>query len=443
MDLTGWMKEWHMFPAPGGSILCAVSGGRDSMCLLHYLHTLSRQRDFRVAAAHLNHGMRPTAARDEALVRSFCAERDIPFYAGYEKVYDRARDWDLGVEETGRRLRYDFLERTAEEIGAERIATAHHMGDQAETVLLNLLRGTGPEGLGGIPPVRGRLIRPLLNTTRQEIENYLNEWSVPHVEDETNGDLAYARNRLRLEIWPQLEGINAAARENIARAAGIIRRESAYLDALAAERLSTEGTAVDCRDLLAAPEALRPRMLRILIDRLGCGKKDFGLVHLTALERLAVSGGMLDLPGGVRAVCRDSVLTLETADRTDPGQALLRPEEPVLWEGGELCLRGDLRAPADEVLRLCLREGESVTARTWQAGDRLTLPGSRGGRSLKRLFADAGIDPARRDKTPVICVDGRPAAAFRVGTDRDYLPESCGEGRKKWIVTWQILGGGQ
>ena len=152
MDLTGWMAQWNMFPPPGGVILCAVSGGRDSMCLLHYLHQLSRERDFRVAAAHLNHGMRQTAERDEGLVRSFCAEREIPFYVGYEKVYDRAREWDLSVEETGRRLRYAFLARTAEETGADRIATAHHMGDQAETVLLNLLRGTGP---CGAPALRG------------------------------------------------------------------------------------------------------------------------------------------------------------------------------------------------------------------------------------------------------------------------------------------------
>lgn len=311
MDLTGWMAEWNMFPAPGGTILCAVSGGRDSMCLLHYLHRLSAERDFRVAAAHLNHGMRPTAERDEELVRAFCAERDIPFYVGREKVYNRAAAWDLGVEETGRRLRYEFLTRTAETIGAQRIATAHHMGDQAETVIFNLLRGTGPEGLWCIPPVRGKLIRPLLNTSRQEIEDYLARWGVTYAEDDTNTDLSYARNRLRLAIWPELEKINGAARENVARAARIIRRENDYLDELAAERLPAEGSCIHCDALLSAPEVLRPRMLRLLIDRLDCGKKDFGQVHLAALERLAASGGLLSLPGGVGAVSRGGVLKLE------------------------------------------------------------------------------------------------------------------------------------
>ncbi|MBQ1459967.1 MAG: tRNA lysidine(34) synthetase TilS [Oscillospiraceae bacterium] len=434
MDLTGWMAQWNMFPPPGGLILCAVSGGRDSMCLLHYLHQLSRERDFRVAAAHLNHGMRQTAERDEGLVRSFCAEREIPFYAGYEKVYDRAREWDLSVEETGRRLRYAFLARTAEETGADRIATAHHMGDQAETVLLNLLRGTGPEGLGGIPPVRGKLIRPLLNTSRQEIEEYLDQWNVDYVEDETNMDLTYARNRLRLEIWPELERINGAARENIARAARILRRENTYLNELAAQRLPAEGTSIPCRELTSAPEVLRPRMLRLLIDRLRCGKKDFGESHLSALERLAESGGMLDLPGGARAVCRGGVLTLERADRDARPETVLQSELPVRWEQGTICLQSDLRSRVDEVIRLSVGAGQTISVRTWRSGDRLTLPGSRGSRSLKRLFADVGIDPARREKMPVICVDGQAAAVFRVGTDQRFTP---GKNEKQVIITWK------
>ena len=202
MNLMPFMEQWHMLPRSGGSILCAVSGGRDSMCLLHYLHEASRQHHFTVAAAHLNHLMRDTALRDVDFVRSFCTERGIPFFTEAAPVYEMAEQWNIGVEEAGRRLRYDFLYRTAQAIGAEKIATAHHMGDQAETVVLHLLRGTGPEGLGGIPPVRGRLIRPLLQTSRREIEQYLDENGIGHVEDETNEDMAYARNRLRRIILP-------------------------------------------------------------------------------------------------------------------------------------------------------------------------------------------------------------------------------------------------
>ncbi|MBO4853828.1 MAG: tRNA lysidine(34) synthetase TilS [Oscillospiraceae bacterium] len=422
MDLIPWMEQWHMIPPSGGVILCAVSGGRDSMCLLHYLHRLGAKRGFLVAAGHLNHGMRPTAARDEALVRDFCAAHGVPFYVAGERVYEQAREWELSVEETGRRLRYAFLERTADEIGATYIATAHHRGDQAETVLLNLLRGTGSEGLGGIPPVRGRLIRPLLDTPREEIEAYLQRWNVAYVEDETNTDLYYARNRLRLAVWPELEKIHGAARENIVRAAGILRRESAYLDEQAEAFLPSEGTAVSCEALKKAPEALRARILHRLIDRLPCGKKDFGAAHLVALEHLAHTGGMLDLPGGVRAVCREGTFTLSMAPDA-PEETVLTWDRPADWGGYTIRIGQEARCDAENAICLRAGRGQLITVRVWHSDDRLTLPGSRGARSLKRLFAEAGIAPERREQVPVFCVDGRAAAACGIGTDGSFVPE--------------------
>ena len=181
-----------MLPEQGGIVLCGVSGGRDSVCLLDYLHKLGQQRGFTAAAGHLNHLMRPTAQRDEDFVRAFCAQRDIPFYTESADVYGLCDAWELTVEETGRRARYDFLQRTAAAIGAEKIATAHHRDDLAETVLLQLLRGTGPQGLTGIPPVRGNIVRPLLDTPRRDIERYIAENGLAYVTDETNSDLAYA-----------------------------------------------------------------------------------------------------------------------------------------------------------------------------------------------------------------------------------------------------------
>ena len=197
-----------MLPPTGGLILCAVSGGRDSVCLLHYLHYLGQERGFAVAAAHLNHLMRPTAQRDEDLVRALCASLDVPFYTEKADVYALCDAWGLTVEETGRRARYDFLRRTASAIRADFIATAHHREDQAETVLLQLLRGTGPQGLSGIPPVRDGIIRPLLDTPRAAIESYIRAHGLTYVTDETNLDQSYARNRLRLSLWPELAAIN-------------------------------------------------------------------------------------------------------------------------------------------------------------------------------------------------------------------------------------------
>ena len=392
LDLTAWMTRWQMFPPPGGLILCAVSGGRDSVCLLDCLWKLGRARDFRVAAAHLNHGMRPTAQRDEDLVRALCAERNIPFYTETVDVYALCAVWHLTVEETGRRARYDFLRRTADALAADFIATAHHRDDQAETVLLQLLRGTGPQGLAGIPPVRDGIIRPLLDTPRAAIDDYIAQNRLPYVTDETNLDTHYARNRLRLDIMPQLRAINPAAAAHIARTADILRAENDLLDAQAAALLPPEGTTLPCAALLSAPEALRPRMLRLLTDRLGAGKKDFTAAHYRALEDLCRTGGALSLPGGASAVCRDGALTLSDAPAPDA---------------------------------LALRSGP-WTVRPWRRDDRLTLPGSRGSRSLKRLFAERGIAPPERDTWPVLCLAGRPAAVWRVGVDQKALPERSG-----------------
>lgn len=418
MDLIPYMEQFAMLPEPGGVVLCAVSGGRDSMCLLHYLCSISAARQFTVAAAHLNHLMRGAdAGRDESFVRDFCAAHDIPFYTEAVPIYEMAETWNLGVEETGRRARYDFLERTADAIGASRIATAHHMGDQAETVILNLLRGTGTEGLGGIPPVRGRYIRPLLNTTRQEIEAYLEAHGIGHVEDSTNTDLHYARNRLRLDIWEKLESINPAVRENIARTAGIVRRESDYLNALAAEYLPKEGTTVDRETLLMAPEALRRRMVRLLLDRLPTGKKDVGAVHIEGILALAESGGTLNLPAGMTATCRNGRLTLSVS----------RPamEEIALSIGENRW--GDYTIMINELSGdFVLRPG-TYTVRPWQSRDRLSLPGSRGSRSLKRLFTDAGIPAEERDSIPVLCVDGQAAFVPGIGVHTEFLPEISGK----------------
>lgn len=388
MDLLQWMGWWDMLPEKGGVILCAVSGGRDSMCLLHYLHSIALSCGFTVAAGHFNHQMRDEADADEAFVRAFCAERDILFYSAAAPVYEKAEAWNLSVEETGRRLRYEFLERTAEQMGASRIATAHHALDNAETVLLNLLRGTGTEGLGGIPPVRGKFIRPLLQTSREEIENYCAEQNIPFVEDSTNRDTHYARNRLRLELWPQLETINQNLTAVLGRTAAIVRAENDYLDVLAGEKLPAEGTAVSLDALRQVPEVLRRRMLRQMLHRLPTGKKDVSAAHIAAMLDLVEKGrGTLVLPDGARISCQDGEMTFSVAQAAPPEQKLYTGINR--WGDFLLTVSG---------------ETEGLTVRSWRRDDRLTV--ENGSRSLKRIFSDSGITPLQRDFLPVVCLNG-------------------------------------
>ena len=434
MDLLPWMEQWNMLPPRGGTILCAVSGGRDSVCLLHYLCSLREKYGFNVAAAHYNHQMRPTAQRDQDFVTELCRTLDVPLYVGTGDVYAIAKERGLGVEETGRVLRYAYLNEVADTIGAQRIATAHHQDDQAETVLLNLLRGTGPEGLRGIPAVRGRLIRPLLDTPREEIEAYLTEYGLGHVEDETNASLAFTRNRLRKIVMPELEKIHPAMRRNIARAASIVGREDRFLNLLAAEYLPPEGTKLDCAALRRAPEVLRPRMVRLLLDRLAVGKKDMTATHVEAIVALALTdcGGMVSLPGGAAAICRKGQLQL----------AVLEPELPEsmpLCEGenrwGPWCIRvqtkieGEILQKKDAILLKCDMINQSLAIGPCPDRQRLTLPGSRGSRSVKRLLSERGIPPEVRRQTPAFQVDGHLAAVWRLGTDVEFMPEETG----RWV----------
>ena len=194
---AAFCRKWDMLPPAGGTALGAVSGGRDSMTLLHILMRLAEREGLRLVAAHFNHRLRPGADRDERFVRDWCGKQGVAFLSGGGDV--RAHMTGTGVEDAARRLRYAFLEDAADRLGASRIATAHHQDDNAETVLLHLLRGAGTCGLGGIPPVRGRIIRPLLEVSRAEIDAYAAENRIPYVEDETNGETVYTRNRLRLE----------------------------------------------------------------------------------------------------------------------------------------------------------------------------------------------------------------------------------------------------
>lgn len=403
MDLLPYMEQWHMLPKKGGIILCAVSGGRDSVCLLDYLCTIAPRYGFTVAAAHLNHLMRPTAQRDVAFLRKLCQGFDVPLYIEERDVRALAKEKGIGEEEAGRQARYDFLERTAAAIGAEKIATAHHRRDQAETVLLNLLRGTGPDGLGGIPPVREKYIRPLLDTRREDIEEYLHQRGLSHIEDETNESRGYARNRLRLDIWPQLEGLHDGITDNIARTALLVRRENEYLDELAAAYLPQEGTAIACEKLLQAPDVLQNRILRQLMVRLPSGKKDVTMAHVEAAAALAESRGMLTLPAGMVAVCDGKQLQF-SVETPPPEEMSLHPGENR-W--GNFCIT------VDDV-------GEGLTVRSWESRDRMALPGSRGERSLKRLFAERGIMPPEREQVPVVCSRGRPCAVYGVGTSDEY-----------------------
>ena len=243
---------------PGSGVLCALSGGADSMYLLCRLLEGREKYGWTVCAAHLDHGLRESARRDADFVRAWCEARGVPLTAGREDVAALARREGLGIEEAGRAARYRFLARAAREAGCALIATGHHAGDNAETVLMNLIRGCGLKGLTGIPQRRGNIVRPMLEVSRPEIESYLRERAVPHVEDETNAGLDYARNRVRHRLLPLLEELNPRAAAHIAAAARRLGEDEELLSAQAAPLIAQgldipDGLALPVRALREAP----------------------------------------------------------------------------------------------------------------------------------------------------------------------------------------------
>ena len=414
-----------VLPKPGEAVLCAVSGGLDSMCLLRMLAGWRRERGGELTAAHFNHGLRgPAAGRDEDFVREICKQWNIPLVMGRGDVREYAGREGCSIEEAARILRYAFLREAA---GPRRIYTAHHADDNAETVLLNLIRGTGLKGLTGMDWQRDGLCRPLLAASREELESYAARWNVPHIEDETNADPeAAARNLLRLQVMPLLRELNPRAVEHICGAARRLQGVDRSLERDAAERTAhvevREGRVTLSADALSgAPEAVRPRMLLRLFDLLGAGRKDIGAAHLNAILDLT-PGGSLSLPHGVTVRYFRRWLILETRPQ-DLTEVRLVPGRPLKWGGRTLTL---LDQPEGEGIAFFWRgrpgESPAVTVGPCVPGERLTLPGARGSRNVKRLCLDRGISLAERDRLPAVYVNGQLAAVWRLGVDTAFAP---------------------
>ena len=409
----------------GGRVLCAVSGGLDSMCLLDYM---TRQPGFSVAAAHFNHGLRGSEAdRDEEFVRDYCAKRRIPFASGSGDVRSFAEKEGLSIEEAARQLRYAFLQETAEKNGADAILTAHHADDNAETVLLSLVRGTGSAGLAGIPQVRGNICRPFLRIPRAELADYAAAHDIPHVEDSTNADpSAAARNALRGTVMPVLRQLNPKCVENIARTSSILREESDALESMArglteqAKELP-DGVAIPCLMLMDVPTAVAERTILQLMAQTAGHRRDLTAAHVVAVLDLARGRGEekeVSLPYGMTA--RRKKYSLEITRRpARTGEQPIAVGDTVVFRETAVCLSGE---DAPGALPLSLPEGAVLTVTPWRPSDWLRLPGSRGPRSFKRLCAERGLTPEERDAIPVLRVGEAHAADPVFGVQPDFAP---------------------
>ena len=402
---------------PEGGALCAVSGGLDSMGLLEMTVRQGQKQGRRVAAAHFNHQLRGAEAdRDEAFVRDWCAAREIPFFAGRGDVRAFAEETGRTVEEAARQLRYKFLEETRRREGFGCILTAHHADDSAETMLLNLLRGTGLKGLTGIPEKRDCILRPLLGATRAELAAYAAEHRIPFVEDSTNGTDDAARNMLRHQVLPVLKKLNPRVVENMSRTASLLAADEAALNAACRKLLAqcdvtpnVSGT-VPLAMLQDAPEALRGRLVLAVLAAVAGHEKDLTAAHIRAV--LTLDRGQLSLPYGVTVLREPAALHFFKAASAPAVQAVTVGEIVTFGQW-----QVSLAESAGEGVLISVPEDADLTVTVWDSKDRLN------GRTVKRLCGERGVSPQERDRLPVLRVNGIAAAVPGLPIQENFAPD--------------------
>jgi tRNA(Ile)-lysidine synthase len=406
------LRRERMIPE-GARVLTAVSGGSDSVALLSLLLELGHQ----VVAAHFNHGWRGAESdRDEAFVRDLCRQLGVPLAVGRADSAPSS-----ALEATGRRLRYAYLHQAALEHRCQRIATGHTRDDQAETVLLRLLRGSGLGGLRAIHAVRSDgVVRPLLEIGREDLRAYLARRGLSFVEDTSNSDRRFSRNRLRAEVMPALRRFSPRADQRLADLAAALAGR-AERDHLLAEELLRRGLDAE-GGLSAAVLAELPRQVRVLVARAWLaagagGLQGLNAVHLRAVATCSRSGARVELPNGLAVVNEHGFIRLiRSTSASLPAEALLEESGAVVFDGrwriassGAQDRAAVVEPPAD--LWQAVFDAEQVSppflVRAWIHGDRVQPLGLTGRRKLSDVFIDAKIARRERQRLPVIEASGR------------------------------------
>jgi tRNA(Ile)-lysidine synthase len=426
----------HHLLKKGDRVLVALSGGPDSMALLYLLNALKDRFEIEIAAAHLDHAIRKVSAREREFCRQTCQTLKIQFYSKRVNIPSLARRRGLSLEEAGRETRYAYFESLAEKYGYTKIATGHTFDDTIETVLLNIARGCGLDGLVGIPRIRGRIIRPLLDLEKKELLKWLVARKIKYVRDRSNRSLIYARNRIRLRMLPELEKINPAARRNIARLSEIVSEEleylssrtvSAYMDALVE---SGKGKiALDLGKLVGYDKSLKKKVLNEAFKNLS---GDTGNLSSRVISRaLSIAEG----ESGKKAPLGRGFMIEKSQGRIAILKELSRPGRAKLRIPGrtEIPLhRGYIEARIIEKneienydrnnlnVFLDLGEMKNIAVRFWRKGDKIKPLGMNGHRRLSDIFIDSKIPEYERGRIPLVFSGGELAWIVGIMISDDF-----------------------
>lgn len=419
---------------PGMRLAVGLSGGADSVALLRALAERKSELGLVLHAAHLHHGLRGAEAdEDLEFCRALAASLDIPLNEARVDTGGEARAKAQTIEEAARRLRYSWFRELMASGVVDAVATAHTRDDQAETVLAKFLRGAWTEGLSGIHPVlefpEGRIVRPLLGTTRAQVEAYLGELGQGWREDSSNRSLTFTRNRIRHELLPQLENWNPRLREHLSAMAALARDEEQYWQAEVAKiapqsiltgrpvrgggRAAGDGLAIDTSRLAALLPALQRRLLRLAAEQLGSSALDFDATEaLRSLATTGRAGQKLELAAGLRAERTPRELRLTIGPISTEAMASQAPSEYVLSIPGQVdAERFGIRLRIDTAgawtSGAAPEPARTARLRNWKPGDRVMLRYSRSPRKVKEVLERMKVTGSARALWPVLEWDGR------------------------------------
>ncbi len=407
-------------------LLIACSGGPDSLALADIFCRLQEKYDLTLHIAHAEHGIRGASSlADAAFVENFCQERKLPFHIRHLNVPSFAKEHKLSEETAARRLRYDFLRTVAKEIHADGIVTAHHLNDQAETVLQHLLRGAGPQGLSGMKPVSGDILRPFLCLYRAEIEAYCSERQLKPRHDDTNLCTCYERNRIRLELMPQLEKYNGKAAAAICRSARLIADEHDFIIEYAKSRTAELSCKKDGAVSLSIEKlqgehlSIRREIYRQAISEMTSSLADITFEHIEKIDSFLYdghTGALLQLPGGIRITRSYEILKIFPAAKE--GNTPVSAEYNIVASvNGSTLLPGGFVLsirPVESIFPVKGRDTIFIDAdkiagrlivRNRRRGDKITPKGMSGSKKIKDILIDSKIPAERRDLVPLVCDD--------------------------------------
>ena len=412
-------------------ILVAFSGGADSTVLLHLLATEAKETGAKIFAAHVNHGIRGKEAdRDEEFCRNVAQKLHIPIFVLHADVPNEAKKRGEGIEETARKIRYDYFDRLMTEYEIPLLVTAHNANDNLETMLFHIARGSGLSGLCGIPLTRlsasGCIVRPMLEMTREQILAYCKEHRLAFVTDSTNVDVDYTRNRIRAEILPVLTEIHPAAIENAVRLAENLRADARCLDDMANRFLkeARRETSLECQKIASEPSAIAHRALMMLYREIS-EEGALEYTHLSALRHLAernIPHSSLSLPHGIEATIENGWLSF----RKKQNAVSYEPYEIILYEGENEISQTNCKIVIDSsqtakniykksiqiIIDSATIKG-TLFARNRREGDKILLGGHH--KSLKKLFTEKKIAPELRARLPLLCDENGILAVPSIG----------------------------